>query len=60
MSHTLKVVEIPSQKYGFTYYWYDKYYGLHQYSASEITDMIKNDGLKVEIVDSLKKLGVHN
>jgi hypothetical protein len=58
LNHILKVVQIPSQKYGFTYYWYDKYYGLHQYTSDELTEMSK-DGVKIVIVDSLEELGVY-
>lgn len=58
MSHILKVVQIPTKKHGWTFYWYDKYYGLNQYSAEELTEMSK-DGVKIVIVDSLEELGVY-
>ena len=52
---TLQIAQVPTKKYGWTFYWYDSVYGLSQYTQREITDMVK-DGFKIEIVDSLDAL----
>tara|TARA_R110000803_G_scaffold117232_1_gene185773 strand:+ start:377 stop:568 length:192 start_codon:yes stop_codon:yes gene_type:complete len=48
-----KILKIPSGKYDYQYFLYDKYDGVQQYSEDEYQELI-TDGSKVKITDSIR------